>query len=437
MVHRFQRLLVVMSLLTIAGVEQSARGDDVTAERVQRLVEQLGESSRAARVEAERTLRELGPDVLSHLPAPEQLKSAASREAVLRVRDVLERQQAEVSASASRVTLVGEFTLRDLVQVLSDQTGNAVITRDVPGDILGERLDIDWHDVSFWEAMRDIELLTGLSARLNADDRQLELMSQSPNNRPRLIVDVGAFRIAANSLTRRRDFTDESREVLRVGFDVMTEPRLRPLFIRVNHSDFQLSMDDQNLTPLNANAKLERPADRGAATPLFIDFVTSKPSDIDAVTLKGRLAIELAAGEESFVFRNLDSSERVARRRGGVTVTMERAQFSSGDDAPPLSARINLRVTYESGGPAFESHRTWVFHNEAHLQSGDGAQRWSPAGFDTVAEAEAAVKLSYRFQDVEAHPSELEFVYAAPTLILTVPIEFELPDIPPDVLNFK
>ncbi|MEZ6147943.1 MAG: hypothetical protein R3B91_21440 [Planctomycetaceae bacterium] len=429
MCQLWNRRCILVVLLMLASVERAAIADDVTVERVQQLIQQLGDSSLSVRGEAERTLRELGPQVLSHLPAPERISSPAARDAVIRVRDVLERQQAEATAKASHVTLSGQLSLLEIVQSISEQTGNALDTSNIPGEVLQRQLNVDWSAITFWESIHRLEVETGFIARPEAKGKHLKFLPKRPDDVSRRIADAGAFRIVARSFSRRRDFTNESREILRVKFDVLAEPRLRPLFIRMTHADFELSAADHSLHPLNAEAKLERPAERGEATSLAIDFVTSKGSEVNVVDLVGQLTIELAAGEEPFVFRNLDTSKQVTRRRGGVTVTMDQTRFASTDESLPVSCWVDLRVAYDTTGPAFESHRTWVYHNEALLRSGKSDRRWFPDRFDTVAEAEAAVRLSYRFRDVTAQPSELEFVYTAPTLVISVPIDFKVSDI--------
>ncbi|MBX3438947.1 MAG: hypothetical protein KF861_15760, partial [Planctomycetaceae bacterium] len=51
-------------------------------------------------------------------------------------------------------------------------------------------------------------------------------------------------------------------------------------------------------------------------------------------------------------------------------------------------------------------------------------------GFETVAIAGSAVKLSYRFEDVPVGVQNLEFIYEAPMLIVNVPVALNLPQIP-------
>ncbi len=453
--------LIVMLSVTGAAVSASAAADEVTGEVVDRLVRQLDSDRLSERVAAERQLQSLGPDVLPHLSASGRVRSAAAQDAVKRVRAILERTQAEQSVLPSRVTLKGTNDLREAVRQIAAQTGNTIRTTSLSRETLDLPFLCAWQQASFWDCLATIDAHPQLVVRFRPEDGRLEIVPEAAVVEPVVATsNVGAFRIAVRSVTLRPDFTDRTRNVIRVRYDIAAEPRLRPLFVRVNNADFQLTASDPAtsgpveetrstsgasakkpssdgpaatahvLAPLDKNARRERPADRPGPVPLSADFVVSRDWSGDRVNLAGRVEIEVATGQEAFVFRNLSTAERVVRRHGGVTVTLDEALFSPGKQTDTGAVRVDLRVAYDQGGPAFESHRTWVYHNDAFLRFSDEAKRWSHSGFDTKAAAEAAVKLSYRFEDVPMDAKGLEFVYVAPTLLLTVPVPIGLSDIP-------
>ena len=47
-------------------------------------------------------------------------------------------------------------------------------------------------------------------------------------------------------------------------------------------------------------------------------------------------------------------------------------------------ARIELRVSYDLGAQAFESHQTWVFHNRVYLMDQTGSEYGPNGGFTTL-----------------------------------------------------
>jgi hypothetical protein len=90
------------------------------------------------------------------------------------------------------------------------------------------------------------------------------------------------------------------------------------------------------------------------------------------------------------------------------------------------NARVRLSIAYDTGGPAFESHRTWIYHNEVYLQAEDGRRFPVNDGFETIAETGGGVGVEYRFKDLpDLAPSAWELVYVAPTLLIDAPVEFE------------
>ena len=84
------------------------------------------------------------------------------------------------------------------------------------------------------------------------------------------------------------------------------------------------------------------------------------------------------------------------------------------------------RNQYDAGGPAFESHQTWILHNEVFLEDNDGRKMRLNGGSETTRQGDGAVAIEYRFVDLPEPLSRYEFVYVVPTLIIDVPVEFEI-----------
>ena len=84
------------------------------------------------------------------------------------------------------------------------------------------------------------------------------------------------------------------------------------------------------------------------------------------------------------------------------------------------SARLRVTVSYDTGGPAFESHRTWVYHNAAWIEA--DKERLPLTDFDALLQTDGSVQLEYRFSGLPRN-KKLRFVYEAPTLLLDVPFD--------------
>jgi hypothetical protein len=101
---------------------------------------------------------------------------------------------------------------------------------------------------------------------------------------------------------------------------------------------------------------------------------------------------------------------------------VRRARTSPGK----TEARIQVTVAYDAGGPAFESHQAWILHNEVFLEDPAGGRVPLNAGSDTKGPGDGGVAIEYRFANLPEPFPNYAFVYVVPTLIIDVPIEFEI-----------
>ena len=145
---------------------------------------------------------------------------------------------------------------------------------------------------------------------------------------------------------------------------------------------------------------------------------------------------------ERIVFDKTSQTPGASRRRGGVTVRLREVKFeplaaavaappspipSDSSNKPPAAVRaeIGVAVSYDTGGPAFESHRTWMFHNAVYLET-EAGRRIDFTEYDTNQQADGAVAVGYRWDKLAAPATQYKFVYEAPTLILDVPLDMKL-----------
>jgi hypothetical protein len=164
--------------------------------------------------------------------------------------------------------------------------------------------------------------------------------------------------------------------------------------------------------------------------------------DWSSLSVVGKLHIETAAGEELLEFPAGIESRGVSRRRGGVTVKVLR--WESINDSNANSLEVTALVTYDTGGPAFESHRSWMLFNVAGLvRAGimpaekppdkvamNDVNLLKPTHTESDVQPDGSIAVTYRFEKLPLPPNEYRFRYVAPTLILDVPLEFELRGVP-------
>ena len=420
---------------------------------VRRWVARLDADRKADRDKAKDELLKLGPAALKWLPEPESLGSRATADAIRKVRVILERQQAEESVLATRLTVAGPLSVGESLRRLSQESGNAIVIDDLPNELLSQPIEFPERS-TFWDIMestsRQHELtwaFAGSPARL----RLFPLTAAAKNESPRDVLAATqskAFRIALKSIRERAVVGQDSGPLLRLELDVMSEPRLRPLFLKCSAAEVAVRgvrktmPDDQRWQPYSPEAKLELTFGQGHRQ-LSVPLDFRRPEgDWSAISVTGKLQIETAAGEEPLEFPPGAEARGVSRRRGGVTVKILRWEVDR--EAKDNRLEVTALVNYDTGGPAFESHRSWMLFNVAGLvragtmptdKTPRGAARLDvnllkPTDSESDVQPDGSIAVTYRFEKLPLPASEYRFRYVAPTLILDVPLDFELRDVP-------
>ena len=407
--------LLLMALLGWA--DHVADPADELQATIQELIRHLEAATLLERARAERELSDLGPKILRWLPPKELLPGPASRAAVDRLRNQLQRRLATDSAKPSRVTIDGTYPINELLAEMSRQTGNSTRVAEGASDVTGVwTLD----NVTYWTAIDEICRLAKLTPRFPGNAAGLELVPSEPGIPAGAICRAGVLRAVATSATVQPIAGQSTDRLIRVEGELAFEPRLRPLFVHYQAGNFTATGSDRKkLSAWNPAAKYELPlADASRRTMFRWDFLAPADEVPDEIAIQGRLLVQLAAATEEIRFDLPVKQGEVLRRRGGVSVRLQEAEIAADDNAP--SARLTVTVSYDTGGPAFESHRTWVYHNAAWIEADQ--ERIPLTDFDALLQTDGSVQLEYRFRDL---PKErpLKFVYEAPTLLLDVPFD--------------
>ena len=393
----------------------------VDGQRIKELVAQLDAATRAERAAAESELLRLGPSILDLLPPPDLLDSAAARDALRRLRVQLELQAAEESVQSSLVTLTGSLTAIEATDEITRQTGN-FIRWEGSTETGSAPMELQLDAVPFWRAVE--ELARAADAGWRVDDATgAVLFVDGPGVSDRLSVSAAsAYAVAVQSVQYRGN-------AVRVEFQVLAEPRLRPLFVSIADADFAAATEVERLSLFSPKARTELPMT--SRSPAQFAVLFQQPSSIAAeqpLRVEGKIIVHTAAAPTDVRFKDLTARVPVARRRGGVTVTLDRVRWPIIEERQ--AARIRMSIAYDAGGPEFESHRTWIYHNEVFLEAPDGERFPVNDGFDTTAQADGGVALEYRFKDLPTGPhTDWQLVYVAPTLLVDVPVEFAFPDL--------
>ena len=443
-------ITMLATIMAVAGIApciphvsaaEPAATTPAIEQEVRRLITDLAGETRGQRATAEKRLLEIGTRALPHLPAPELLNSNSVREAVRRIRLELERRQARESILPARVTLAGRQSLAECIAEITRQTGNTLDGRMLPAELLDRPVDLKFSATPFWQVVDDLSERLKLRYEYDAGLRGLKWLPDVGNRpAPALATGyAGAFRIEAPLVARLQRSAPARaangfavpREMLRLTLRMRPEPRLRPLFLQLATNEIAVhSADNRELAPFSPDASYDLSLAEGASqSPIQLDYLVPDGVEVGPLAIKGKMRCTTAAGHESFRFTGVSTAGElkngpVSRRRGGVTVSLNRVLHDNRE------MRIRIVVAYETGGPAFESHRTWFLHNEVYLEDSAGKRLRLNGGSETVQQGEGTLGIEYRFTELPDPLPEFSFVYVAPTLIVDVPIEFEIESVP-------
>lgn len=445
------RAIFVASLMGVLGVFRLSETSRLSAAdpippksqlqaQVRSLLLELDADQRARRQKAERELLDLGQGILSLLPPPELLPNHAVRTTVARIRVNLERRQAQESVQPTHIKTSKPMTLSAWLRQMEAQTTNQIDATAVPASIAESQIN-QTPETSFWHAFEAVLPEKHLRFQFAPDSSSLKIVPETMPGADaawKVAID-GPFRVAVDSVKARKVTGNAQQQRVRTELSVAPEPRLRALFLKLAAKDFQATGPAGRVFPAaDAAAQFDLPLGEGGRFVRWnLDFAANgalSEAEIFPLKIEGKAMMQIAAASEHIRFTDLVDGAGTARRRGGVTVVVQKIQAKPQPDETQ-TVSIKVLVAYDTGGPAFESHRTWIFHNEVYLDRQEGAPLPPNGGFETDLQTNGSVGVTYHFQGLKGSLADYEFVYVAPTLIVDVPIKIRLEGIRPPVAS--
>lgn len=418
---------LLMAAMWLAQPEPATKPDAGPPLRgqVETLVRRLDSGQLAQRVAAERELIELGPGVLDFLPGPAGDVSAEVRQRLGHIRQVLQRRAAESVAEASTVTLRAEsLPLSKVLAEISRQTGNAI--HDSRGQ-LGQaqedpKISIRFDKTPFWKALDEVLDQANLDVYPYGQQRAVTIVANPSAGlrRSGRASYSGPFRIEPTAIEARRSLRNPAAAALRLDLQVSWEPRVRPIAVRQRLSE--LAAVDEKGRPLDTgggDAELEAAIQATDTAKELQVPMPLPPRDVRQLAkLKGRLTAMLPGREETFRFDELAKAANVSKQVAGATVTLEAVRRNND------LWEVRILVRFDRAGAALESHRGWIYQNEAYLE-GPAGKQVRPSTVETTRRTESEVGLAYLFEA----PGSLEgytFVYRTPVSIVSTGFDYEL-----------
>lgn len=392
-----------------------------SSERVTALLRQLESRQQRDRASALRELESLGPAVLPLLPESEAILDADARDALVRLRIVLQRRLARESALPRVVNLHGKYPLPRIVEEIARQTDNSLVMVEVVN--IPPLLEVAWERTPFWSALEDINRSTGWQPHWNPEFGHWELKPTELTQRDLASAVSGPFRIVLRAQSSK-PLPNQAEHLWRLDLVLQAESRLQPLFLSVRSVDWIAHAVKVPIHPWNLEDDYELAfGTNGREVHWTLSFV-APPSLPEEITwsVQGRGYVHVAAGAEPFIYESTVWGRGKNIRRGNVAV-----RFHTVEVSPEGGRVIRLILRYDQGGPAFESHRVGRFAQGGRLELLSG-ERIPYKTYEVVAEGNGTVVLEYRFDPLPS--GDFRFIYEAPTLWLDVPFAVTLDRLP-------
>ncbi len=391
---------------------------------VEQLVEQLDADQLSDREVAERKLAEMGPGILSLLPAGDSVQSAEVRHRLSRIRSQLQRARSDLAERASRVSLnAHRVPLSEAMADIERQTANkAVFGQGVPEQTKRAPMDIALQDVPYWLAMDQILDLHALTTYHFSRDPALILVPAAPGQASRYgrACYAGPFRFEAVRVDAFRELRQPDRGGTRIQLEIAWEPRLAPISMSQPLKEVQALGEDGSRLQVSDPEVVLAPSLPSGSTAAELR-IPLKPLPRTTTTIKklsGLLRVLLPGAAETFRFSDVQSVVGQQIRRGNALVTLENVRKNN------ALWEIRIGVRYRRTSGALESHRGWIYGNECFLLDASG-ERVDFAGLETTRQSEFEVGLAYLF-DLPAGLTKATLVYRAPGTIVESAIRYEL-----------
>ncbi len=396
---------------------------------VRRLLRQLNADHQSERDAAEQKLEMMGEKVLDFLPPPNEKVAPAVRQGVERARQAIQRSMAKAAVQASTVTLHADaMPLSKVLSAIQQQTGNKIVGPQDPAGagMPDPPLKVDFKQTPFWQALDQVLDQAGLSAYPFGEQKAIVLQPRLPGQTLRSSGSSyrGPFRFEAVQVDAKRDLRNPVNKALAVTLEAAWEPRLAPIVLEEPLKKV-VALDDggRPMPVVGAEAKPEVDITPESMAKLLTVPLALPPRDVRRISrLAGTIEAILPGKVETFRFKDLEKAKDVEQRMADVTVVLDEVRKNN------QNWELRIRVRFDDAGEALQSHRNWIFENEAFLEGRDG-KPVAYSAYETTMQSQREVGVAYLF-NIDAPLNAYTFIYKTPGMILNAELEYELKEIP-------
>jgi len=416
-------------LATLLAISSVSATDDQLPLTVRMLARNLDSPELARRDAAEKSLLELGPAVLDHLPRVTARTSPEMKVRLERIRVALQRRAANEAVQPSLVTLTAkQKPIEEVLAEIEKQSGNRLVDfRARFGQVPRSKLiDLDVSEKPFWEVFDQVADAAGLAVYgYPGEANLLAYVNQTEQTLPRngRACYVGPFRVEATEIAAMRQLRNINGGSLRLNIEIAWEPRITPISLQqsLNHIE-AVGLEGETIPVEGRAGSLEAIPQRGSsAVSVNIPFVLPDRGTRRIASLTGKFTAMVPGRVEKFEFESPSDAEDALQRKGSVAVVLRRMR----KNLEVYEARLSVR--FDDAATALESHRGWVEDNSAYLIDGDG-ERIEPAAFEQTSRSANELGVAYVFPISELTDDHV-LVYETPAAIIKRDFDYELKNI--------
>ncbi|HWL09255.1 MAG TPA: hypothetical protein VNQ76_12685 [Planctomicrobium sp.] len=251
---------------------------------------------------------------------------------------------------------------------------------------------------------------------LQAKEPRDEVGGTSSETRPFTVADC--VRISAQA-TLGTTLTPDVPQLIRVRVRLDVAPNVRPLSVLIRDADLVLSCDGMISPPFSPDGKRELTCDESFSE-FTVNFVAPESGRPLQGTLKGRIQLRAAAGEETVPFH--------------LNRPVFESQYVGGTEARLISVRIDefgletrLKIA-DPPGVVWESYQIEGLHRNMTFKPADGDE--IPASEMTVSASENGTHtVTCRFPEVRKLDAEDQLLARLSAVVSVIELSFEVNDI--------
>ena len=414
-----------IAALSVAIAWPASAQDDVSSSMVDRddvleMVDQLDAPESVKRREAEQWLEQAGPAALEFLPEVGESRSKDANNRLAKIRLRLQAMKAEAGLVDVRVYLNQVSSLSEALEAISRDSG---VEFEYSGDKTVP-IDAVATPLPFWHAVDLVLDQAKLDVNFYGGSRETLMLVPREDDRPDRVMSAaytGVYRLEPTTVTAKRVLTRPSLSGLNVSLEIAWEPRVTPIGLTIPIDQVSAILDDGGrLKSQSSGDTIDIATNSDIAFSEFylpMELPVGSPQKIKRLTgvLQALLPSERQRFQVSLV------GEGTSQKIDAMTVTVEQAKENG------TIYEVRVGVALENPDRSLESHRQWLFSNEAFVVGADGG-RIDHLGFNVFRQASDGAGISYLF-DLGDDLSELKFVYVSPTAVVKNEVPFVLTDI--------